>query len=296
MKKLLLTLMFACLTNITQAQTVVEVAWPFSIASATTNYLRLTLDQANAEQNEYKFIIVQHTGAGGVVAANHVRNSSSPMLLATSNAFFVRPYLFPSQSYKFDQFVPVLPMGAMPVTFLGRKEVAWNQLVKQDKIFIGIPGVGSFSHVLAHHFQQRYPQTVIVPYQGPTEAMKDVIAGNIDLSTDVPTMALTHKDRLVANHITGTNTFGKFTLLSNVVSEKFAALTLEFFIAAPSTMDPKLVQKFNQILTNAHKNNPKLKELYKEDYVTPITVDSNTYYQQNIAKWKGLTQNIQLEK
>lgn len=296
MKKLLLTLMFACLANVTQAQTVVEVAWPFSVASATTNYVRLTIEQANNDQKEYKFILAQHVGAGGAVAANHVRNASTPTLLATSNAFFVRPYLFPTQSYNFDQFVPVATMGAMPMTFLGRKEVSWNQLTNKDKIFIGVPGIGSFSHVLAHHFQQRYPQTVIVPYQGPTEAMKDVIAGNIDLSTDVPTMALTQKDRLVANHVTGTNTFGKFTLLSNVVSEKFAGLTLEFFIAAPSTMDPKLVQKFNQILTNAHKNNPKLKELYKEDYVTSITVDPNTYYQQNIAKWKGLTQNIQLEK
>jgi tripartite-type tricarboxylate transporter receptor subunit TctC len=296
MKKLLLLLTTSCFSSLVLAQTVIEVVWPFSISSPTTNYIRHTLDQANSDQKEYKFILVQRVGAGGSVAANYVRNSSTPALLATSNAFFIRPYLFSQQSYTFDQFVPLATMGSMPMTFLGRKEVSWDRLTSKDKIFIGVPGLGSFSHVLAYYFQQRYPQTVIVPYQGPTEAMKDVIAGNIDLSTDVPVAVLTQPDQLTVTHITGSNTFGKFTLLSTVVSDKFAGLTLEFFIVAPSTMDPKLVQKFNSILTQAHKNNQKLQQLYKDDFVTAISVDPNTYYRQNIVKWKGLTQHIHIEK
>jgi hypothetical protein len=296
MKKiLLLPLMFS--TTVCSAQTMVEVFWPFSIASTTTNYVRLVLDQANNNQQDYRFILVQKTGAGGFVAAQAAKTSGKPALLATSNAFFIRPYLFPEQTYQFSEFVPVLAMGSMPMVFIGNSKVSWGALVKKDKIFIGVPGLGSFSHVLATHLKERYPQVEVVPYPGPTEAQKDVIGGNIDLYLDVPRMGLAQQPLVQLHYITGSNDYKQLNLAAGNINKKFADLNLEFAILAPQSMDAKLVNTLSKILITAQENNPKLQDLYREDFVTAISNKNlNKWYQMNIQNWKKHTQNVRIEK
>jgi hypothetical protein len=278
------------------ANTVVEVNWPFSISSSTTNYVRAVIEQANNNQQDYQFVLVQRTGAGGSIAANHVKNSKTLSLLATSNAFFVRPYLFPDQSYKFEDFKPLLIMGSMPMGFVSKANSDWNSITKKKQISIGVPGVGSFSYVLAYRLAQKYPQTVIVPYQGTTEALKDVAGGVLELSVDVPAMALSAPDLYRMNYITGNNTFGgQFQLARQHIDPVFGELSLEFAILAPSNLNAQQTKQLTGILQQAHNSNARLSIMYKQDFVTTITADADTWYQTNIRKWNTLTQNIKIQ-
>jgi len=274
----------------------VEVVWPFSAASSTTNYIRLVIEQANRTQHDYNFILVHKPGAGGVVAASYVRNSQTLAILATSNAFFVRPYLYPGQNYDFKNFKPLIVMGKMPMAFVGRAGVKWDNITSKDQISIGIPGMGSFSHILAHYFVDQHQNAIIVPYQGTTEALKDVGNGTLDLSLDVPSMALANPTLYNLYYITGTNTYNnKFKLASKVIDPVFNDLVLEFAIMAASETNPKVFDQLRSILLQAHDNNIKLKNLYKDEWVTPIDKDPDLWYEHNIHQWKKFTSNVKLK-
>lgn len=278
------------------AATTVEVVWPFSAASSTTNYIRLVIEQANRTQNDYNFILVHKPGAGGVVAASYVQNSQTLAILATSNAFFVRPYLYPGQHYDFKSFKPLIVMGKMPMAFVGRAGVEWNSITSKNQISVGIPGLGSFSHVLAQHFADQNQKTIIVPYQGTTEALKDVGNGTLDLSLDVPSMALANPALYNLYYITGTNTYNnKFKLASKVIDPVFNDLVLEFAIMAASETKPKVFDQLKSILLQAHDNNTTLKNLYKNEWVTPISQDPDLWYEHNIRQWKKFTSNVNVK-
>ena len=296
MKKLIIALIGCLFTSLVHSQTVVEIVWPFSIASPPANYLRLIIEQANSTQAEFKFVLIQRTGAGGSIAANAVKNSNRPALLASSTAFFVRPYLYPEQSYKFSNFVPVLLMGSGPVGFIGNGKSDWNSILNKKQIFIGTNGAGSLSHVVADNLKQLYPQVILVPYQGPTEAAKGVIAGDIDLVIDVPSQARPDQSLLKLHNITGSNSYnGQFTLLSSVVDIKFVNMSVDFFIVASADMDPIQVKQLSTILKSANIDNPKLAELYQSEYVLINQSIADVWYKEKVIQWKEITKNVKAD-
>ena len=296
MKKLIIALIGCLFTSLVHSQTVVEIVWPFSIASPPANYLRQIIEQANSTQAEFKFVLIQRVGAGGSIAANAVKNSNRPALLASTTAFFVRPYLYPEQSYKFSNFVPVLLMGSGPIGFIGNGKSDWNSILSKKQIFIGTNGVGSLSHVVADNLKQLYPQVILVPYQGPTEAAKGVIAGDIDLVIDVPSQARPDQTLLKLHNITGSNSYnGKFVLLSKEVDTKFVNMSVDFFIVAPTDMDPLEIKKLSVILTSANVNNRKLADLYQSEYVIVNQNISDAWYTEKVMQWKEITKNVKAD-
>ena len=296
MKKLIIALIGCLFTSLVHSQTVVEIVWPFSIASPPANYLRQIIEQANSTQAEFKFVLIQRVGAGGSIAAAAVKNSNRPALLANTTAFFVRPYLYPEQSYKFSEFVPVLLMGSGPIGFIGNGKSDWNSILSKKQIFIGTNGVGSLSHVVADNLKQLYPQVILVPYQGPTEAAKGVIAGDIDLVIDVPSQARPDQTLLKLHNITGSNSYnGKFVLLSKEVDTKFVNMSVDFFIVAPTDMDPLEIKKLSVILTSANVNNRKLADLYQSEYVIVNQNISDAWYTEKVMQWKEITKNVKAD-
>jgi tripartite-type tricarboxylate transporter receptor subunit TctC len=294
LKKIFLSLLLITSCNIALSETV-EVVWPFSVASPTTNYVRTIIDQANQSQNNYNFILIHKPGAGGLLAANYVKNNNKLSLLISSNAFFIRPYLYPSQSYEFNEFKPVTVVASMPVAFIGKSNSNWSSLTQQQKISIGITGLGSFAHVLAQQLLESYPQTLIVPYQGPTEACKDVAGGIIDLCIDVPSAVVASLELYKIHFITGDNDFnGKFTLASTALNKVFSQFNLEFGVFAKADIDNKTLNELITILNKAKNDNAKLKELYQQDLVNNVNTPKESWYNKNIIQWKSLTNNIKL--
>jgi len=297
MKKLFVGLTILLTACIVHAETVIEIVWPFSIASPPAKYLRLVISQANENQSDYKFILSNRPGAGGSIAAHAVINSTKPTLLATTNAFFVRRYLYPKNSYQFDNFTPVSLIGSAPLGFISQGNLAWQDIVKKKEIFVGINGAGSLSHVLAENLKISYPQVILVPYPGPTEALKDMRGGQIDLVIDVPSVAPPQQSFVKIHSITGAdNHDGKFILLSRTVNKNFEHMSVDFFIVAPAAMSNELLAKIQSILNQSINKNSQLAEAYKIDTVSIKTVDISTWYQDNIKIWADLTKGIEISE
>lgn len=291
--KIVFSIFLIWIGNLANATTV-EVVWPFSIASSTTNYIREVIDYSNKSQNKYNFVLVQKTGAGGSVAATYVKNNKSISLLATSNAFFVRPNLYPNQSYDPTDFKPLIAMGSMPMALIGKAGTNWETIIRKEKITIGIPGYGTFSHVIADHFSKAHTQTVIVPYQGTTEALRDVAAGVLDLSLDVPSMALNSPSLYKIHYITGSQDHNQKFKLASSIDPVFSKLSLEFMILANRHLDRTVSTELSAILKQAHSNNSRVTEMYSLDFVTPIGTDPNLWFENNLQTWKALTKNIKV--
>jgi tripartite-type tricarboxylate transporter receptor subunit TctC len=138
---------------------------------------------------------------------------------------------------------------------------------------------------------------ILVPYPGPTEALKDVRGGQIDLVIDVPSVAPPDQSLVKIHSITGVDNYnGRFTLLSNQVDKNFAYMSVDFFIMAPASMSPELVNRLQAILNQAIINNAQLAEAYRVDTVSVKPVDMNKWYQDNIKIWKGFTEKIQISE
>jgi len=295
MKKLIAVL-FGCLfAGLVYSETIVEIVWPFSIAHPHANYLRLIIEQANTTQKEYRFVLTQRTGAGGYIAANEVKNSARPSLLASSPAFFVRPYLYPDQTYSFEDFRPVLLLGSGPVGFLGRADTTWAKIFSKKTILVGTNGVGSMGHIASEILKQKYPNVILVPYRGPAEALKAVEAGEVDLEFDIPNAAPPGQNLVRLFNVVGTDSYnGSFSLVSET-DPVFAKMSFDILIVASSTMDSTLVKKLTNILYNANINNKKLHEIYQIDYFKIYQSTDTKWYLEKIQKWKELTKGIVAE-
>ena len=183
MKKILFALMAVLVSFAAAAQQQIPSVWAFNIANVQGSYYRALLEQANQNQTKYQFIPEHRPGAGGSIAAGHVLNSERIVLLGTATAYFVRPYLYSTAGYTFDQFRPVYLIANSPVALTTRNKDL-RTILSQDRIAIGTAGPGSGTHLYALKFKARHPDKniVIVPYKSSTEAVQDVLGGHIDLT------------------------------------------------------------------------------------------------------------------
>ena len=124
MKHLLVALLALVSFNVT-AQQQVNSVWAFNIANTQGTYYRAILEEANRIQKKYNFVPEHKPGAGGSIGAAYVLAQDRLALLGTATAFFVRPNLYSTNNYRFDQFRPVHVMAFSPValTKIGRAHV-----------------------------------------------------------------------------------------------------------------------------------------------------------------------------
>ena len=85
----------------------VNIVWGFSPNPSVVNYTRHIIQQANQDQKKYLFLLEIKPGAAGLIAAKQVLQDTENKkisVLMTTDAFFVRPFLFKNPGYSFDQF------------------------------------------------------------------------------------------------------------------------------------------------------------------------------------------------
>jgi len=92
-----------------------------------------------------------------------------------------------------NDFQPITPLVATPFVLFARKTMPANDLneliawlkANPDKTSVGV--VASATHLLTVLFRRETrTQFTIVPYRGSAPAMQDLMAGQIDLSFDLP--------------------------------------------------------------------------------------------------------------
>lgn len=290
--KLILILALLSISNIASAQQAVPAVWAFNLANIQGAYYRALLDEANIIQKKYQFIAEHRPGAGGSIAASHVLTQDRLVLLGTAAAFFVRPYLYSTNSYQFDQFTPVHVMATSPAALV-TKDKDLHEIIKQDKISIGTAGPGSLTHLMALKFKEYFPEkaVIIVNYKSSTEALQDVLGGHVDLTFEYLGDAESRNAKVLG--VTGKNKIKSYPLLKDMGYPNQANLVGIYLILVPKNTQPDIVVELRNIFVQAEKSS-KVQDLYRSDYSSKpanlkTSADYQRWYADTIKYFKELT-------
>ena len=297
MKKLLFALLLS-ISSIASANQQVSSVWAFNIANIQGSYYRALLEQANQNQTKYQFIPEHKPGAGGSIAAAYVNNSDRIVLLGTAAAFFVRPYLYDSAGYTFDQFKPVYLIANSPVA-LTSKNKDLKTILSQDKISIGTAGPGSGTHLYALKFKASHPnkEILVVPYKSSTEALQDVLGGHIDLAYEFLGDAEAKGVKVLGT--TGTKKIKNYPMLKDMGYPESVDLVGVYHILVKKDVSDEVVSELREIFNKAEKS-PKFQELYKSDYsfkpVLKTDKDYTNWYDNTIKSYRSIiTKDMKLD-
>lgn len=148
------------------------------------------LSEELAKELKQPVIVENRTGAGGMIAATAVAQSSPDghTLLVTHTGVLQADLLRKSTSYRLSDLAPVAEVSNTPVAFGVGSNVPVADLksfialakAQPGKLSYGSYGKGTSAHIWAEQFSQHAGISLVhVPYSGEIPAMQDVLAGHI---------------------------------------------------------------------------------------------------------------------
>lgn len=299
-KKILLAIAIMLSASVSShAHTVVQIYWPFSLASTHATMVRVIADELNKVQKEYTYVMVHKPGAGGSIAANTLLNNQGPALLAATSSFFIRPNLYLSASHDLSKFNTIGSYCEnQPLALISSKYKTLTDL-KNHPVNVGvIPG--SITHLTALSYIRASKSDVnTVFYQGTPEMSKDVVGGHLDISVDFLSSAVQFAGKVNVLGISGTTDYAEGrTFKSQGIAD--VDITHSNFLVYAEGTDSKLIESVRHNLAKVL-NSSRLKEACQQEYGSMVTKvlsqrEASELYNNQVNFWRKKTQGLVIEK
>lgn len=301
MKKILATILAALAFTGAQARETITIFYAWGPGDSVANYHRTIAAEANKIQDKYNFVFDTKPGAGGAIASNHVLNTPNS-ILAHSTAFFVRPVVFPNESYdltKFkEQYVHCMaPMAVTSTKYKSVKDVPANASV-------GISGLGVTTHLAAIELQKKYPQLNIIPFKSTNDSMLSMVSGQTDLHIGFISEAeqwskenANSERKVVVLGITGTKVVNGYQpLVRQGFDQSFANMNVGHHMLVPSSSDAARQKEFHDIFARAAQTTS-VRSAYSVDYCEPQTVAYDglgKFFEFHTQYWRKLASAVKI--
>jgi tripartite-type tricarboxylate transporter receptor subunit TctC len=179
----------------------ITIVVPFAPGGATDVIGRIMADRLRAFLR-HPVIIENVTGAAGSIGVGRVARAQPDGYAldvgqwsthVTNGAIYALPYDL------LKDFEPVALLSSQPYLISAKKTLPPNDLsgliawlkANPDKALAGTAGVGAESHIMGVFFQhETNTRFQFVPYRGASQAIQDLVAGQIDLMFAVPTISV----------------------------------------------------------------------------------------------------------
>jgi tripartite-type tricarboxylate transporter receptor subunit TctC len=299
MKKLLTTILLAGASLMAQAQEKITILYAFSPSDTTGNYSRILSAEANKLQNKYTFVYDAKPGAGGTIATNEALNKPNT-ILHHSTAFFVRPNIFPKESWDLGLFREQFVYCVAPMVVAGSTVTNWKEVAEKKSVTIGISGLGVTTHLMAVQLQKKYPNLVIIPFKSTTDAMLSMFSKQTDLAIGFPGEVRQWVDtkKVSVLGITGPKSEPDFpSLVSQGQDAVFSQMRVGQHFVVPKTWPESKSEEIYEILMKAYKS-PVLQEAFKEDLCAAQPTaykDLDKFYNFHSEYWRKLSAGIKVE-
>ena len=299
MKKFITLLTLLMLGTLAQAQEKITILYAFSPSDTTGNFSRILSAEANKLQNKYEFIYDAKPGAGGTIATNEALNRPNT-ILHHSTAFFVRPNIFPKESWDLGSFREQFVYCVAPMVVAGSTVTNWREVAEKKSVTIGISGLGVTTHLMAVQLQKKYPNLVIIPFKSTTDAMLSMFSKQTDLAIGFPgeVRQWVETKKVSVLGITGPHSEPGFpTLVSQGHDPVFAQMRVGQHFVVPKTWPESKSKEIYDILAVAYKS-PALQEAFKEDLCSPQPTaykDLDKFYNFHTEYWKKLSSGIKID-
>lgn len=302
MKKLLTTLLFCAASVTAYAKENITIFYAWGPGDSVANYHRTLAAEANKIQDKYNFIFDTKPGAGGVIASRHVL-ANTDAILAHSTAFFVRPVVFPHESYDLTQFKEqyvhcMAPMAVTSTKYKSVKDVPANATV-------GISGLGVTTHLAAIELQKKYPQLNIIPFKSTNDSMLSMVSGQTDLHIGFISEAeqwskenASSDRKVTVLGITGRKVINGYQPLVNQgFDQSFADMNVGHHLLVPVKYDNEKSKEIYDIFAKAAQT-PAVRAAYAVDYCEPQSVkynDLGKFFKFHTEYWKKLASAVNIK-
>ncbi|MGT2489646.1 tripartite tricarboxylate transporter substrate-binding protein [Cupriavidus basilensis] len=179
-----------------------RIVVPFP-AAGPADLLARTLAQGLHQRRGVTVVVDNKPGANGNIGIDAVRRAAGDgctLLVAPAGNLTINPTLFPALAYNVEQdFRPVSLLASSPNVLAVHPSVRAGSvqelvaLAKRANPPLGYasPGVGSGLHLAGELFRQQTGIALLhVPYKGTTQALNDVVGGQVPiLFGTLPTLA-----------------------------------------------------------------------------------------------------------
>lgn len=286
----------------------VTIVVPFAAGGPTDTVARLVAQAMSADLGQQ--VVVQNVGgAGGTLGAGQVAAAPNDgyTLLVHHIGMSTAPTLYRSLPYDpITDFAPVGLITAVPMTVVGRKDLAPNSLaeliayIKQngENVTYANAGIGSASQLCGMLLMDALKtQMTTVPYQGTGPAMTDLLGGQIDMMCDQTTNTTS---QILAGEIKAyaVTTPDRVAALADVPTAAEAGLdgfqvSIWHGLYAPAGTDPAIISRLEQSLKVALAD-PTVVARFAELGTTPVAAEEATpaalaaTLASQIDLWKGI--------
>lgn len=300
----LLTLILALLSTAAIGRETITIMYAWSPNDSVANYHRTLALEANRIQDRYTFVLDGKPGAGGAIASNYALNTPN-VLLAHSTAFFVRPNVYPNESYDLSAFKEQFVHCMAPMAVTSSKYRSWNDIAQARRVTVGISGLGVTTHLAALQLQKKYSNIEIIPFKSTSDSMMSMVGGQTDLHIGFISEAeqWSRENRAtdkVVNvlGITGTKTVnGYVPLVNQGFPSSFADMNVGHHILVPAKFDAAKTQEFHAIFSRAARAKT-VRDSYAVDYCAPVEVgynDLQNFFNFHKEYWRKMSSGITIQ-
>lgn len=302
MKKLLAFLLAAVAFG-ASARENITIFYAWGPGDSVANYHRTIANEANKIQDKYNFVFDTKPGAGGAIAVNHVLNTPNS-ILAHSTAFFVRPVVYPNESYDLTQLKEQYVHCMAPMAITSTKYKTWTEVPADAKVSVGISGLGVTTHLAAVEMQKKFKQLNIIPFKSTNDSMLSMVSGQTDFHIGFISEAeqwskenSTSPKRVSVLGITGTKVVNGYTpLVRQGFDNSFADMNVGHHMLVPGKVDESKRKEFHEIFAKASKTDA-VRAAYAVDYCEPQTITYDglgKFFDFHTAYWKKLASAIKI--
>ena len=187
----------ACLATSTLGQwpaKAVRIIVPFSPGGFVDSSVRAVADRIGTRLGQ-PVVIENRTGAAGNIGAEAVAKSPPDgytLLAAYDGTIVINPHIYPKTGFDvLRDFAPVTKLGDAGVLVVSHPSLPVKDLrelivlakTKPGSLTFGSAGTGSSAHLACEMLNQRAGiQLVHVPYKGGSQAIADVVGGQLPLA------------------------------------------------------------------------------------------------------------------
>lgn len=300
--KFILAMLLSALTLTAQARETITIFYAWGPGDSVANYHRTLAAEATKIQDKYNFLFDTRPGAGGAIASNHVLKESNAVL-AHSTAFFVRPVVYPNESYDLTKFKSqyvhcMAPMAVTSTKYKSAKEVPANASV-------GISGLGVTTHLAAIELKKRYPDLNIVPFKSTNDSMLSMVSGQTDLHIGFISEAeqwskenKTSDRKVTVLGITGNKVVNGYQpLVRQGFDPSFADMNVGHHLLVPASFSEEKRKELHAIFAKAAQA-PSVRAAYAVDYCEPQNIPVaglDKFFEFHTNYWKKLASQVKVQ-
>lgn len=287
----------------TQAKENITIFYAWGPGDSVANYHRTIANEANKIQDKYNFIFDTRPGAGGAIAVNHVLNTPNS-ILAHSTAFFVRPVVYPNESYDLTQLKEQYVHCMAPMAITSTKYKTWADVPAGADVSVGISGLGVTTHLAAIEMQKRFPKLNIIPFKSTNDSMLSMVSGQTDFHIGFISEAeqwskenANSPKRVSVLGITGSKVVNGYTPLAKQgFDQSFTDMNVGHHMLVPIKVDNEKQKEIYNIFAKAAQT-PAVRAAYAVDYCEPQSVAFDglpKFFNFHTGYWRKLAEAVKL--